>query len=195
MAAVTWRRAPGPELRDSPAGLAEESAIQRAGHGDHAAFEGLLAVRIDRLFRTACAILGNESDARDAVQDACVSAWLELPRLRDTERFDAWLSRVLVNVCRMRLRHLGRVREIPMQPEHDRPGDPGDDPALHEDTEAVARAFGRLKADDRAILVLHHLEHRSVREIAAALGIPAGTLKWRLHAARSALARALEDGR
>lgn len=187
MAAVTWRRTPGPELQDAPIAIAEESAVERAARGDHAAFERLLAVRIDGLFRTACAILGNEADARDAVQDACVSAWLELQRLRDIERFDAWLSRVLVNVCRMRLRHLGRVREIPMQPEHDRPGDPCADPALHEDTEAVSRAFGRLKADDRAILVLHHLEHRSVREIAAAVGIPVGTLKWRLHAARSAL--------
>jgi RNA polymerase sigma-70 factor, ECF subfamily len=179
----------------SSAGVADESVVQKAAHGDHAAFESLLTSRIDGLFRTACAILGNEADARDAVQDACVSAWLELPRLRDVERFDAWLGRVLVNACRMRLRHLGRVREIPMAPEHDRPSAPGDDPAQHEDAEAVSRAFGRLKPDDRAILVLHHLEHRPVRQIASAVGVPVGTLKWRLHAARAALARALEDGR
>ena len=70
----------------------------------------LVRSRIDRLHRTACAILGNEADAHyDATQDAFLSAWQQLPRLRDVEAFDAWLTRIIVNACRMRLR-AGRRR-------------------------------------------------------------------------------------
>ena len=55
--------------------------------------------------------------------------------------------------------------------------------------DAIGRAFDRLRPEDRAILVLHHIEDRPVAEIARSLGIPVGTTKWRLHAARRALER------
>jgi RNA polymerase sigma-70 factor (ECF subfamily) len=61
--------------------------------------------------------------------------------------------------------------------------------------DAIRRAFRRLDADKRTILVLHHVEERSIGEIAALLAIPEGTAKWRLHAARQALTRALEAER
>jgi RNA polymerase sigma-70 factor (ECF subfamily) len=176
-------------------GALDTALIERAGHGDAAAFEALIETRLDRLFRTAWAIVGNEADARDATQDACLSAWRELPRLREADRFDAWLSRVLVNACRMKLRRRVRVREVSMQPEHDRPGPTHDDPGQLGETDAVSRAFDRLSADARAILVLHHLRHESVVSIAASLGIPTGTVKSRLHSARSDLQRALERER
>jgi len=169
--------------------------VQRARRGDAAAFEALLRDRIDGLFRTAWAILGDEADARDATQDACLAAWRHLPRLREPDRFDPWLSRVLVNVCRMRLRSRTRVREIPMAPDHDRPGPASDDPGSHAEADAIARAFDRLDADARSILVLHHLRHQPVTAIAVALGVPPGTVKSRLHTARAALARALESER
>ena len=76
--------------------------VERARQGDALAFERLLRDRLDGLFRTAWAILGDESDARDATQDACIAAWRNLPGLREPERFDAWLTRVLVNGCRTR---------------------------------------------------------------------------------------------
>src|SRR5258706_8406452 len=95
--------------------------VQRAAGGDSAAFEHLVANRVDQAFRTARAILGNESDARDAMQTAFVSAWRELPRLRDVERFDAWLGRILVNACRAQIRRRGRVREVSLDDSHDRP--------------------------------------------------------------------------
>ena len=180
----------------SPADLRDPGLIARASNGDAGAFEELLVGRLDRLFRIACAILGNEADAADATQDACLSAWRELPRLRDEQRFEAWLSRVLVNACRMRLRRRSRVREIAILPEHDRPADRADHPSRLEDIESLDRAFGRLDVGARSILVLHHMEHRPVSEIAAALGVPVGTLKWRLHEARKQLAKALdEEGR
>jgi RNA polymerase sigma-70 factor (ECF subfamily) len=169
--------------------------VIRAGNGDTAAFETLIAERLDSLYRTAWAILGNEADARDATQDACLSAWRNLPRLRDPDKFDAWLTRVLVNGCRMRLRIRSRVREIQMEPDLDRPGPTTDDASSQAEANAIARAFDRLNPDARAILVLHHLQHQPVTAIADILWIPVGTVKSRLHTARTALGKALERER
>jgi RNA polymerase sigma-70 factor, ECF subfamily len=165
--------------------------VRRAARGDARAFERLLATRADQAFRIARAMLGDESDARDATQEAFVAAWRELPRLRDPERFDAWLRRILLNACRAQMRVRKHVREIRLDVIVD-PAAPG--PSLSEQlgaTDILARAFDRLDGDKRAILVLHHLDHASVAEVAASLGIPTGTVKWRLHDAREALQRAL----
>jgi RNA polymerase sigma-70 factor (ECF subfamily) len=165
--------------------------VRRAARGDALAFERLLATRADHAFRIAQAMLGDESEARDATQDAFVSAWRELPRLRDPERFDPWLRRILVNACRAQMRVRKRVREIRLDLIVD-PAAPG--PGLSEQvgaTDMLARAFDRLDGDRRALLVLHYLDHASVEQIAASLGIPTGTVKWRLHDAREALQRAL----
>jgi RNA polymerase sigma-70 factor (ECF subfamily) len=170
----------------------DPAVITRARAGDTAAFELLLAPRLDPLFRSAWAILGNEADARDATQDACLSAWRELPRLRDIDRFDAWLGRVLVNSCRMLLRRRGRVREIAIPDSFDLAAPTSRGPSSVDEADLVARAFDRVDPDARALLVLHHLRHEPVARIAAVLGVPVGTVKWRLHAARGALERALE---
>src|SRR5689334_5940056 len=164
---------------------------RRASTGDAAAFEQLVMARADRSFRIARAILGNDADAGDATQDAFVSAWRQLPRLRDPERFDPWLRRILVNACRARIRGRKRVREISLDESFDR-HEPGPElPDQVGDTDLLAHAFDRLDADKRSILVLHYLEHESVASIAAALGIAPGTVKWRLSEARAALGRAL----
>src|SRR6476660_5363375 len=146
--------------------------VELAKRGDAMAFEALLRPRLDGLFRTAWAILGDEADARDASQDACLTAWRNLPRLRDPARFDAWLLRVLVNGCRMRLRARARIREIRMTPDLDRAG-----PATDSEAESVAHAFDRISVEARTILVLHHLQHEPVATIATVLGIPVGTVK------------------
>jgi RNA polymerase sigma-70 factor, ECF subfamily len=165
--------------------------VRRAAGGDVVAFERLIATRTDRSFRTARAILANDPDARDATQDAFVSAWRELPRLRDHRNFDGWLRQILVNACRAQLRSRKRVREISLDETFDR-GDPR--PELSDqvsDSDVLARAFARLDADKRSILVLHHLDHEPLAAIAGALGIPIGTAKSRLSDARAALQRAL----
>jgi len=174
---------------------AEPTLVERAQRGDVAAFEALLRGRIDALFRTAWAILGSEADAHDATQEACLSAWRQLPRLRDADAFDAWLHRVLVNACRMALRRRGRVREVPIAPAHDRAGSDDATSAPFDEADAISRAFDRLSVDHRTILVLHHLHHRPLAEISVALGIPVGTAKSRLHAARAALEIALAEER
>src|SRR5262249_4809638 len=92
----------------------ELTLLERAASGDADAFDALIRPRLDRLWRVAGAITQNASDAEDAVQEACVLAWRELPRLRDHAAFDAWLTRIVVNACRgvMRRTRRVRVREI-----------------------------------------------------------------------------------
>jgi RNA polymerase sigma-70 factor (ECF subfamily) len=168
--------------------------IDAAVDGDTAAFESLMAPRVQRTYRIALAILGSESDARDALQDAWVAAWRQLPALMDSRRFDAWVDQIVVNACRMVIRRRGRLREIPIPMDFDvgttQPG-----PEQVAERDVLERAFDRLGVDQRGILVLHHLEGRSVAAIADLLAIPVGTAKSRLHAARVALERALEEER
>jgi len=175
----------------APAVSSRVDLVRRAAGGDEIAFERVVATQLDRSFRTARAILGNDADARDAVQEAFVSAWRELGKLREPGNFDAWLQRIVVNACRAELRRRVRVREVTLDGQIEWGGN---EPAVSEqveDTELLGHAFERLDGDKRSILVLHYLHHEPVATIAAALGIPVGTVKWRLSEARAALARAL----
>ena len=181
---------------------ADDALVRRARRGDAAAFAVLVDTRIDRCYRLAWSILSNDADAADATQDALVAAWRQLPRLRDPATFDAWLNRIVANSALMARRHRARLREVSVAPT--RPGEearalePRQDTRARTpmdefvDNDAIARAFDRLRPKDRMILVLHHVEERPVAEIARSLGIPVGTAKWRLHAARAALEKAME---
>ena len=174
----------------------ERALVERARSGDRDAFDALVRSRVDAVYRTSLAILGNSADAADAAQETFVSAWCHRDALRDPDLFDAWLGRINLNACRAQLRRRGRahVREIRMiDPRDDRePASP--EQALDErtaDADVFDRAFARLSIDDRSILVLHHLQERPVSEIAAVLAAPEGTVKSRLHRARAALESAL----
>ncbi|OGO59166.1 MAG: hypothetical protein A2V85_14080 [Chloroflexi bacterium RBG_16_72_14] len=169
--------------------------VVRASSGDVEAFAGLVEERQDRMTRLAVGILGSPSDADDALQDWLASLWRNLPNLRQAERFDAWSDRILVNACRRILRSRGRDRRrIAALPSE------GLEPASaqgHEDVsmerDALERAFETLSAEDRAAVILHHLEGHPLADIADRLDVPVGTLKARLHRARFALRRALEE--
>ena len=184
----------GTAATSEPASLA---LIERAQAGDARAFELLLEPRLWRLGRLALSMTANEADASDAIQDGCLRAWRELPRLRDPSRFDVWLWRIVVNTCRDTLRKRRRttVHEIALvddpyrEDQADRAPSPNDN-LLENDL--IRRAFGRLDVDKRTVLILHHVDERPVSDIARILRIPEGTAKWRLHAARRALERALE---
>jgi RNA polymerase sigma-70 factor, ECF subfamily len=178
-------------------GSASDTAlVELARAGDTQAFERLIDARLDRAYRTALAILRTDWDARDACQDAFISAWRELPRLRDSSRFDAWLDRIVVNQCRTLLRsRKSRVREISIDaspPSSVDPPGPSPIEALG-DADLVRRAFARLSADQRSVLALHHGEGRPVAEIARLIGVPAGTVMWRLYRARRALEKELRE--
>lgn len=167
--------------------------VERARNGDVEAFVDLIARRERSMVRIASAILGNEADSADALQDALESIWRQLPSLREVGRFDAWSDRILVNACRLLLRRRSRnrVREIPIDDGFDAVDQgPGIEDRVARRA-ALDRAFDRLGPDERAILVLHHLDGRAVREIGDVLAIPVGTVKSRLHTARRALERSL----
>jgi RNA polymerase sigma-70 factor (ECF subfamily) len=179
-----------------------DELVRCAALGDAGAFDILVTTRLDRCYRLAYSILGNEADAADATQEAVVSAWRQLPRLRDWRSFDSWLNRIVANAARMSRRHRVRLREIRMEPAADGEGvasgtghpDPaaGGQIEAIASTDAIGRAFERLREQDRMILVLHHVEGRPLAEIARTSGIAVGTVKWRLHQARNALERAME---
>jgi len=174
----------------------ERLLVEQAISGDRHAFDSLVRNRVDAVYRTSLAILGDAADAADAVQETFVSAWCHRASLRDPDLFDAWLGRINLNACRGQLRRRvrTRVREIRLLDPEDGREPASTDRALDErtaDADVFDRAFARLSADDRAVLVLHHLQERPVAEIATTLGAPEGTVKSRLHRARAALESAL----
>lgn len=173
--------------------LRDEDLVERAARGDVDAFEALVAARLNRAFRTASAILGSEADAHDVVQEAFVATWRHLPRLRDRTKFDPWLNRMIVNRCRDALRRRRRSREVALDDALGVRSEDSTGPAA--DMAALTTAFEGLSVDHRHLLVMHHLHRVPVADLAREFGIPEGTAKWRLHAARAALARALEANR
>jgi RNA polymerase sigma-70 factor (ECF subfamily) len=164
--------------------------VEAARRGDHEAFEVLATSAGDRLYAVARLILRDTGLAEDAVQEALVRAWQQLPSLRDPDRFAAWLHRLVVNACadqgRQRRRWSQQVRPIPLE------ASIGDETGSVADREHLERAFGRLKPDQRAVVVLHHYSGFTAAEIAGILEIPEGTARSRLHYATEAMRAALE---
>ena len=167
----------------------QRDLVEAAQRGDHEAFEVLTAAAGDRLFGFARIVLGDAHQAEDAVQDALVRAWRGLPLLRDPERWDAWLHRLIVNACadqgRLRKRQSVEVPFLRIDPAS------GDDARPIDDHDQLVRGFQRLKPNHRAAIVLHFYLDLSVPEVADALGVPVGTAKSRIHYAVEALRAAL----
>jgi RNA polymerase sigma-70 factor (ECF subfamily) len=160
---------------------AAADALKAGLSGTHdqraATFSALLDQSIDRAYRVAAVILGNPVDAEDAVADATLRAWQHVSSLREPARFDAWFSRILVNVCRDRLRE-----------RHDGPAVLGFDPpspldAFSESVEraALQEALAKISPEHRAVIALHYLEWMTVEQIAEHVGAREGTVKSRLH--------------
>jgi RNA polymerase sigma-70 factor (ECF subfamily) len=157
-----------------------------AREGDHDAFARLVAASVGRLNAIARLILRDYALAEDAVQDAFVDAWRSLPGLRDPERFDAWLTRLLVRSCQdVRRRARRRVVELPLL--SDEGPHVADHQATFAMTDQIERGLRGLTVDQRAVLVLSFYLDLPVAEAASTLGIPAGTMKSRLHRAILAL--------
>jgi len=168
----------------------DRALVEAAQRGDHDAFEALAIGSGDRLFAIARLILRDTHLAEDAVQETLVHAWRDLPRLRDPERFDAWLRRLLVNACadqgRHRRRRAAEIRIIRAEPAAE------DATGSMADRDQLERGFRRLKPEQRAVVVLRFYLGLSTPEVADTLGIPVGTAKSRLHYATETLRAALE---
>ncbi|HSL75664.1 MAG TPA: sigma-70 family RNA polymerase sigma factor [Candidatus Limnocylindrales bacterium] len=164
----------------------QRGLVERARRGDHEAFAELLDLRLARLDAAARLILRDAELARDAVQEAMIRAWRDLPGLRDPDRFDAWLQRLLANACLdLVRRRKRRVIEVELTPI--------DAPSAHDfagglaDREMLEAALGGLAPGHRAVVALHYLLGMPLSEVAASLGIPHGTAKSRLHYALAAM--------
>jgi RNA polymerase sigma-70 factor, ECF subfamily len=154
--------------------------VERARGGDHDAFAVLVRASVARLDAAARLILRDRELAGDAVQEAFIRAWRNLPGLRDPDRFDGWLHRLLVRSCIDALRHRrARPVEVELEPIH---GPVGVDPASDVvDRELIDDALRRLDPTWRAVVVLHYFLGMPLPEAASVLGIPLGTAKSRLH--------------
>jgi len=170
----------------------QRDLVGRAQAGDVDAYSTLTASLTDRLFAVARLILGSDDRASDAVQDALLQAWLDLRALRDPDRFEAWLHKVLVRTCYASAkRHRTRtVVEIKMATA----GEPfaGDSQAALALHDQLDRAFTRLSKDHRTVIVLVHYLGLSLAEAAFTIGVPLGTVQSRLSRATQIMRAALE---
>ncbi len=165
---------------------APEGVTERPLDAVHAGFLELARGELDRAYRLAGLILGDASDAEDAVQDALLRAWRSVGTLRDPTTFQAWFDRILVNGCRDRVRRRKIVRFVPIDPTDDFAAD-GDPFRAVLARDELLGGLDRLSADERAVVVLHYWTDLSVEQISARLGWPTGTVKSRLHRARRVL--------
>jgi RNA polymerase sigma-70 factor (ECF subfamily) len=170
----------------------QRGLVERARAGDHDAFTVLVDQAIARLDAAARLVLRDHELARDAVQEAFYRAWRDLPGLRDLDRFDAWLHRLTIHACLdIARRRRRRLIEVELSPLHA--------PSIADETGGVAdrelldEALRRLDPGHRAVVVMHYFLGMPLPEVAAALDIPYGTAKSRLHYSLAAMRRSVFD--
>lgn len=149
----------------------------------------LVLARIGDSYRLARAILLDDGEAEDAVQEASLAAWRRRDSLRDETRFDAWFDRILVYQCRDQLRRRSRAVKLSAPPIGFEPSAPQPETGADPDLD---RALDALDADHRIVVVMRYWQDRTVDDIADRVGIPAGTVKSRLHHALRAMRATLE---
>jgi RNA polymerase sigma-70 factor (ECF subfamily) len=167
----------------------DRDLVERARKGDREAFAVLVHQVSDGLYAVAWRILRDSGLAEDALQNALVLAWRRLPKLRDPERFEAWIHRILVHACydeSQRARSWRAVTVLPIE----MPGAPDFSSSIA-DRDELEREFRHLTIEQRAVFVLHHYLGLPLVEVAELLGIPAGTARSRLHYATAGLRTAL----
>ena len=191
-----------PAARRTQSGGAEDDAeiVRAVQGGDASAFTELVRRHQRAVYRVAYALTRNGSDADDLAQETFVRAYQAIGRFRVGEPLHPWLSRIATNLAFSLFRRRKRRPETPLEPliEAGRQWGVEDDPAERvaeaERVGLLQSAFAELKPEHQAILMLRVVEEQSYEEIAAALGIPAGTVMSRLSRARAEL-RARMTGR
>jgi RNA polymerase sigma factor (sigma-70 family) len=165
--------------------------VDRARTGDSEAFDELARLVGDQCMAIAFRILRDVDQADDAVQSALIAAWRDIRRLRDPDRFEPWLHRILVNECyaeaRRRRRWSANLHVLARSE--------ADDPSgilTVNDRDQLDRAFRRLTLEQRAVLVFHHYVGLTAEQVADRMDIPLGTAKSRIHHATAALRASLD---
>ena len=169
----------------------QRDLVLLASNGDHNAFASLATDAYGRLHRTARLVLRREDLASDAVQEALTSAWLHIRAVRDPDRFDAWLNRLVVRACYQELRRTKRGL-IEIHVDGIEPTGVDDSTASFADRDQLERGFARLSAEHRAVIAVHHYLGLPDAEAATVLDVPVGTYKSRLSRAHLSLRAALE---
>ncbi len=171
--------------------LVDQGLVARAQGGDRDAFERVVNVSFDRCHAVAMRLLRDSQLAEDAVQQAMVSIWRDLPRLRDPSRYDAWSYKLLVRACYAECKRAPRWMPGIEGGSPSEPRTNGDYGAVI-DRDQLERGFRRLSMDHRAVVVLHHYLDLPLDEVRRVLGVPTGTVKSRLHRALAEMRAALE---
>lgn len=166
--------------------------VLRARSGDSEAFTELADAAFDGLFRIARLILRDDDLAADAVQTALVNAWLHIRAVREPDRFESWLRRLVVHACYREARRLRRRRSVEVRFVALEPPGVDDVQAPLAIRDQLDRGFRRLSPQQRAVLVAHHYLGLPDGEAASILDIPVGTYKSRLNRASAALRAAIE---
>ena len=157
-------------------------------------FLRLAGRELDRTYRLAGLLLGDQDDAEDATQEALLRAWRSITLLRDPDGFQAWFDRIVVNVCRDRLRRRKRIRFVPIEQRME-PRSPVDPFRAVLDRDQALRALELLNAHERIVVVLRYWADLTLADVAQRTGWPLGTVKSRLHRALLRMAGSLElDG-
>ena len=165
--------------------------VDQAKRGDREAFDSLCRLTGDRCMAIAFRILRDFDLADDAVQSALLTAWREIRALRDADRFEPWLHRILTHACyaeaRRRRQRSEAIRLLPVEPVNRI-----DEYATVDNRDQLERAFRRLTVEQRAVLVYHHYVGLPLPDVAVRIGIPLGTVKSRMHHAKRALRASLD---
>ncbi len=179
----------------TPEDIQDELLVLRCQEGDGDALRSLITRWQPRLGGLASRLIGDREAARDIVQDAWLAIVRGIKRLDDPARFRSWAYRIVTNKCvdwtRRRIAQRSATREL-QKTAAMRCDPPSGDESAESDVGLLRVALAALPGEQRAILSLHYLDGMSIAEIADALGIPAGTVKSRLHHARNRLRQSLE---
>ena len=169
----------------------DQALVEMAQSGDRDAYEQLARVSADRLYAVAYQITRDADRADDAVQQALVEMWRDLPSLRDPARFEGWTYRLVTRACLQDLRRRRRANVRPLAPNEVLAAST-DFTGTVSRRDQLDRAVATLTPDHRAVIVLRHLAGLSIDELADVLAIPRGTVASRLHHATRALRAAIE---
>ncbi len=177
---------------DGAAGVVRGTVAALVDASAEDALVGMIERGLGQAYRLARAILLDDAEAEDAVQDACLAAWRRRSSLRDRDSFGAWFDRIVINACRdqLRRRQRQRVRAIALQAEWIEGATRASD-----DETGVDRALDALDPEHRVVVVLRYWADLPLDGIAERVGVPTGTVKSRLHYALRAMRESLEASR